>query len=703
MTGKYIDYTEEFAAAFIDKYRESPQDLALRVYTSRLIGSNSSMVLPGGGNTSVKTKLQNVFGDEIDVLFVKGSGCDLASIEPEGFTGLKLDQLLKLRKLDTLSDREMENQLLINRLESRSPDPSVEALLHAFLPHKFIDHTHADAVLVLTNQRNGRELIAEALGTAVAIVPYAMSGLPLAKAVAKKYEERPEIDAVVILNHGIFTFAKEARASYEKMLDYVQRAEEFIKSKIGGKPLMTPRAGLAPPSDSRSAMVRVASVIRGACSHSAGEKLRRFHVEFRDSPDLVDTSLSKEALEICNSGVLTPDHAIRTKNKVAYIDSVSVEDDGLKRLVVEVVDDYRNEYHKYFSRCADSQGRDIHELDPYPRLFLVAGIGLVAVGPTRKDALIAADIGEHTVRAKLIAGAIGKYEGIPENHVFDMEYWTLQQKKIDVSEPLLQGQIAVVTGAGGAIGFGVADCLLEAGAAVAVSDIDPSRLEKVYSLLADKYDENLIEPTVFDVADPDSVKRGFEEICIKFGGVDIVVPNAGVAHVAKIEDLDAEKFARVIEVNLLGTFNVIRASIPIFRRQGTGGNIVVVSSKNVFDPGAAFGAYSASKAGAHQISKIAALELAELGVRVNMVNPDAIFGDEEVSSQLWDLVGPDRMKARGLDAAGLREYYRQRNLLKERVLAKHVGNAVVFFSGNQTPTTGASLPIDGGIPAAFPR
>jgi len=238
---------------------------------------------------------------------------------------------------------------------------------------------------------------------------------------------------------------------------------------------------------------------------------------------------------------------------------------------------------------------------------------------------------------------------------------------------------------------------------VVISDIDGDRLQRVQSILEERHDEAQVERIVFDVTDYQSVERAFDEIGRKVGGIDVLVPNAGIAHVAKIENLDPDKLDQVIAVNLKGTFNVIKASVPLFRRQRTGGNIVVISSKNVFDPGAAFGAYSASKAGAHQISKIAALELAEFGVRVNMINPDAVFGDEKVSSGLWNLVGPERMKSRGLDPEGLREHYRQRNLLKARVLAEHVGNAVVFFASDQTPTTGATLPIDGGIPSAFPR
>jgi NAD(P)-dependent dehydrogenase (short-subunit alcohol dehydrogenase family) len=285
-----------------------------------------------------------------------------------------------------------------------------------------------------------------------------------------------------------------------------------------------------------------------------------------------------------------------------------------------------------------------------------------------------------------------------------MEYWPLQLKKLKKrSIAVLEGQTALVTGAGGAIGFGIARQLLKAGAAIVLSDIDEQSLIKVRSILSEEFDYNRIEIQIFDVTNYASVQDAFVEISLKFGGVDILVPNAGVAHVATIEDLDPDRFDKVIDVNLKGTFNVIKAAIPVFKRQNTGGNIVVISSKNVFDPGAAFGAYSASKAGAHQISKIAAMELASIGVKVNMINPDAVFGDNDISSKLWDLIGPDRMKSRGLDSEGLKEYYRNRNLLKQSVTAEHVGNAVVFFASDQTPTTGASLPVDGGIVAAFPR
>lgn len=629
----------------------------------------------------------------------------MSVIEPEGFAALNLEPLRKLRGLESLSAEEMDNQLKIHQAIAYAPDPSVESLLHAFLPHKYIDHTHADSILVLTHQKHAEDILKEALGKKIAVLPYIMSGLPLAKAVIDSYEKNSDIDGIVIINHGIFTFAEDARASYEKMITYVTRAETYIKEQIQGRPLITRRNDLSRPANAESALARCVQVIRGACAHlDADGKLRRFYAETRSDSDLINTSLSKEALEICRSGVLTPDHAIRTKNTIAYIESVPEDDNDLKRIADHAVNTFKEDYQRYFRDHAATNKTDQSDSDPFPLLFLVGGLGLIALGTTRNAARIAADIGEHTIHAKHRANTLGAYVPISEDHIFDMEYWSLQQKKLSSSPPRpLQGQVAIITGGGGAIGFGIAKQLLAAGAAVVISDIDEIRLETAYSILTETYDTSLVEPMAFDVTDYKSVENAFEAVACKFGGIDIVVPNAGIAHVAKIEDLEPEKLDQVIAVNLKGTFTVIKAAVPIFRRQGTGGNIVVISTKNVFDPGAAFGAYSASKAGAHQLAKIAALELAEMGVRVNMVNPDAVFGDENVCSGLWELVGPDRMKSRGLDPEGLQEYYCQRSLLKQRVLAEHVGNAVVFFASDLTPTTGAALPVDGGNAAAFPR
>ncbi|MFZ5563320.1 MAG: bifunctional aldolase/short-chain dehydrogenase [Thermodesulfobacteriota bacterium] len=673
-----------------------PRDLAACIHASRLLGGNPAMVLHGGGNTSVKLAGKDIFGRDQRILFIKGSGVDMAHIDPEGFAAMDLSALEKIRALDHLTDEEMENQLCRHRLDLKAPAPSVETLLHAFLPHRFVNHTHADAVLALTNRKKGKAVVQEALGAGVCVTAYEKSGLPLAKQVVAAWEKTPESDTVVVMYHGIFTFSDNAETACNRMIEHVQKAEKWLSAhQVSAVP-----GTVAAPSGGTCA--RVVQVIRGTCSPVDGSgKRRRLLASLRTDVDLVAISLSREARKICASGVLTPDHAIRTKNRIAFLPSVPGNDDSLRALAARVVSAYAEDYQTYLSANAGKQPPA--GADPLPRVFLVAGLGLVALGPTRKAAAVAADIAAHTIRVKARCG-MRNYRPIAENHVFDMEFWPFQQRKTASGPALpLEGQAALVTGAAGAIGFGVADRLLAAGAVVVAADLDETGLAHVCDLLAKRHGRDRVESVAFDVTDFGQTEQAFMKASLKTGGIDIVVPNAGIAHVATIENLEPAAFNRVVSVNLAGTFNTIKASVPVFRRQGTGGNIIVISTKNVFDPGAAFGAYSAAKAGAHQIAKIAAIELAPLGVRANMVNPDAVFGDAAVPSKLWELIGPDRMKARGLDPEGLKEYYRQRNLLKASVTAEHVGNVVVFFASDLSPTTGASFPVDGGNPAAFPR
>ncbi|MFH1136699.1 MAG: bifunctional aldolase/short-chain dehydrogenase [Pseudomonadota bacterium] len=695
-------YDQDQARDFVAANPGLDPDLALRIYTTRLLGGDPDLVLHGGGNTSVKLTVRDPWGEPVDVLYVKGSGWDMARIGPEGFTPLDLDKLKRVRELETLSDLEMENQLLTRRLRWDAPAPSVDALSHAFLPRRFVDHTHADAVLALTNQDRAGELIREALGPKAAVMPYAHPGFPQGRALANLYEAHPEAEVLVILGHGLFTYGDTAREAYEKMIEYVDRAEAFIRARLDLAPRVFSPGGREP---SLRDQARLVQVLRGRVGRAADAcHPPRYAVEIRAAADLVAASLSAGAEGFCRSGVLTPDHAIRTRNKWVFLPGVPSDDAALEELVQAGVGAYAEDYERYFREHASALDPRPERLEPTPRVFLVAGLGLVALGPTRKEALIAADVAEHAVRTKVGAAAAGRYRPVSEGDVFELEHWFLEQRKLKSGDKNpLSGQTALVTGAGGAIALGVADRLLMSGAAVALADVDLARLNKVRDILADRHGPERVVTAPFDVTDFKQVEEALDLVSTRLGGLDILVPNAGLAHVAALADLDPDQLDRLYAVNLKGTFHAIKASAPIFKRQGLGGNIVIISSKNVFDPGASFGAYSATKAGAHQLGKIAALELAPLGVRVNMINPDAVFGQGEISSKLWDLVGPDRMRSRGLDPCRLQEYYQGRNLLTAQVTAEHVGAAVVFFATNQTPTTGASLPVDGGVQGAFPR
>ncbi len=700
-----VRFQDSVVRALAEELAGHPRELAALIHASRVIGSDPGLVLHGGGNTSAKASRTDIFGKTESVLYVKGSGIDMASIGPGGFSVLRLDPLRRLKSLSDPSEDVLESHLYSHRLAPGGPNPSVEVLLHAFLPHRFIFHCHADAVLILTHQQNPKTLIRSAMGEKVAVLPYARPGFPLAKAGAQAFEKAPDIDAIVVLNHGLFTFGNKAKQACDRMLAYVRKAERFLRKHTKKSVRAAPaRRKVSGPRVFREA-ARVSQAIRGLCAFKNGNgQTARCFVVSRLAPEWIRASLTPEASFLCRSGVLTPDHAVRTLNRMVHVESVPEADDVLKAVLKKSVAAFRKHYARHLWAKSEAAEAAFLPEQTRPVLFFVAGLGIFAVGETLKAACIAADIGERTVSAKLKALSLGTYRPIPAAHVREMELWPPQRRKAKTASRFpLTGQVGLVTGGGGAIGYGTARRLLASGAAVALADIDAARLERSARQLSGEFGSENLFPVVFDVTDLSAVKRGFEAVSNRFGGVDLVVANAGIAHVAKIEDLEPKNLDRVFAVNLKGTFTTLKAAIPVFRRQGTGGNVVLISSKNVFDPGAAFSAYSASKAAAHQMAKIAALELAELGVRVNMINPDAVFGDEKIDSGLWELVGPDRMRSRGLSPEGLQDYYRQRSLLKVKVLAEHVGNAVVFFASDQTPTTGASLPVDGGNPAAFPR
>ncbi len=395
---------------------------------------------------------------------------------------------------------------------------------------------------------------------------------------------------------------------------------------------------------------------------------------------------------------------IRTKPLPLWIDDPVYDDEAkLKGQIVCAVADYAWRYEEYLARHADGFAPGLEPFDPKPRVILLPGLGAVCAGAGVGDAGIARDITAETLAVKSKIAAMGTYEGLSEDHLFDMEYLPFQHAKLLKNDrPPLAREVALVTGAAGAIGAGVCEELLKAGCHVAVSDLHGEALTTLAVELRKTYGERVFAVPL-DVTDTGSVKEGFRRVIQAWGGIDLVVANAGIAHVSPLTELDPEAYRRLERVNVEGTLNVIAEAGRLFRKQGTGGDIVLVSSKNVFSPGAGFGAYSATKAAAHQLARIASLELAPIDVRVNMVAPDAVFSHGTRRSGLWAEIGPDRMKARGLDEKGLEDYYRGRNLLKTRVTAVHVARAVLFFATRQTPTTGATIPVDGGLPDATPR
>lgn len=698
-------WSDTEAQRFIDTHAGLwGEDLALRTYTSRLLGAEPALVLHGGGNSSVKGTIVNALSERVAAIYVKASGHDMAAIEPEGYPAVDLAYLRRLRALSDMPDEAMINELRTHLFDHRSPTPSLETLVHAFLPPSFIDHTHADAVLALTNQLGGADHVRAALGDEVTVLEYVAPGFALARAAADAFDATPQSRGMVWLLHGLVTWGETARESYETMIELVTRAEEYLKTKA------TRRLQVSSPTPAAEATGRLASVapiVRGLLARGGGDD-RNVRRPLVVQPLITDEVLafvdSREARALALTPPLTSDHLIRTKALPLWVADPRYDDPmTLRAQLTSAIREYADQYLRYVKRHAGSEAPRAGAYDPLPRVILMPGLGALCAGTDVQAATIARDIMEHTVAVKTEVAAMGTYQGLGEAERFKMEFREFQQAKVRTArEPALIGRVALVTGAAGAIGAGICQALLGHDCHVAVSDLAGERLESLVGELAASFGPR-VTGVALDVADPHSVAGGFAAVSRLWGGVDLVVINAGIAHVAPLAEMDLEVFRTLERVNVEGTLLVLAEAARHFAHQACGGDIVLVSTKNVFAPGARFGAYSATKAASHQLARIASLELADLDVRVNMVSPDAVFSHGSRKSGLWAEVGPDRMRARGLDEAGLEEYYRNRNLLKAAVTAEHVANAVLFFATRQTPTTGATIPVDGGLPDATPR
>lgn len=704
MKNRWIDAE---AKAFAETYGSTwGNGIALLTYATRLVGIRPDLAMHGGGNTSLKGTLKTVAGDEVAALFVKASGVAMEAITPPGFVCLDHAYLRKLRAVSSLTDEVMANEFRTRMLKPSETLPSIETLMHAFVEKKAIVHTHPAAILALTNRAGGEKKVAEALGGDVGIVPYADAGLPLGRAVADEFDRRDGLRAIVVLHHGLVTWGTGPKQAYDRTIEIVTRAEEYLQ--IAQRRIFS--VGTATDGeDARKRYGRIAPLLRGLLSPASGDpdspyqKMLLVPLLSEETRALLD---SPRARELACTAPLTPDYLVRTKSTPLLVENPAYGDpELLRRQLSDEINAFSARYDAYVKRYAPRiPGLDPAGFDLLPRVVLLPGLGAVCAGPDIGSARIARDITEQALAVKrAIAETDGTYLGPTEAHLFDMEFRAFQRAKIaDNGHLPLRGSVALVTGAAGAIGSGICDLLLSQGCTVAVTDLAGGPLDSRVRDLKGIHGERVIGVPL-DVADGASVAAAFDRIVEAVGGIDIVVINAGLAHVSPITEMDIDRFRKIERVNVEGTLLLLAQAGKLFRLQNTGGDVVLVSTKNVFAPGATFGAYSATKAAAHQLCRIASLEFASMDVRVNMVAPDAVFSHGATKSGLWAQVGPDRMKARGLDEEGLEEYYRQRNLLKARVTAEHVARAVLFFVTRQTPTTGATIPVDGGLPDATPR
>jgi rhamnose utilization protein RhaD (predicted bifunctional aldolase and dehydrogenase)/NAD(P)-dependent dehydrogenase (short-subunit alcohol dehydrogenase family) len=673
-------------------------DLAQRVYTSRLLGRDPALVLHGGGNTSVKIRETNIFGEEEDILYVKGSGWDLATIEAAGFAPVRMRHLLRLAKLDALSDIQMANEQRLATINPAAPAPSVEAILHAILPYTFVDHTHADALISVSNTAEGDDHVRRIYGDRVVVVPYVMPGFELAKVCAALYPEQagPRTIGMVLMNHGLFSFGENARVAYERMIELVSLAEQYLADH-GAWRIAIPSA--VPPE--RPLRHDLAALRRDVSAAAGAPVILAAHT---DEQALAFTRRGDLAT-VSQQGPATPDHIIRTKRlpqigrdvaayAAAYKEYFAAHSGGDDRLSTT---DHRpgsqgttdhgprtTDQSSSRSSVLGSGGSSLQMLDPAPRIILDPELGLCTVGRTVRDAAIAEEIYRHTIDIILRATALGGFQALGARELFDVEYWDLEQAKLKKGglPPLFAGEVALVTGAASGIGKACVESLLARGAAVAALDVNPA-ITEIFG-----------RPDVLgvrcDVADEEALRQGLEATVRAFGGLDMLILNAGIFPAShKIADLPLAEWDRAMRVNLDANLALLREAHPLLKLAPRGGRVAAVGSKNVPAPGPGAAAYSASKAALTQLARVAALEWGGDGIRVNVLHPDAVF-----DTGLWtEEVLRSRAASYGLTV----EQYKIKNVLRAEVGSRHVAELAAELCGPLfARTTGAQIPVDGG-------
>jgi rhamnose utilization protein RhaD (predicted bifunctional aldolase and dehydrogenase)/NAD(P)-dependent dehydrogenase (short-subunit alcohol dehydrogenase family) len=680
-------WVEAEAAEIVARGAEAgiARDLALRIYSTRLLGADPKLVLHGGGNTSLKTRARDLLGNEIEVLRIKASGADMATIEAEGLPAVRLAPLRDLRALEAIADEKLLAIERANLIDPAAPNPSVEVILHAFLPHKFVDHTHASAVLSIIDQPDGEKKCADVFGGRLAFVPYLMPGFGLAKKAIEIFERAQPSDGLILSKHGIVTFGESAHEAYERMITMVSLAEGFIARNSEPRILVTLWREPEP-------IAAVAPIIRGAFSQK-DEKIegawRRLVLDFRGGP-MVLSALQSDLACLAEGGVVTPDHTIRTKNwplVLPHADAGKL--DGFAHATREAVGAFVGRYRDYFARHNKYAGGAKQELDPLPRVALVPGLGLFGLGRTKRDAAIAADIAEEWMAVVGDAERIGHFESISEADMFDCEYWPLEQAKLGArNEPPLAGQIVAVTGAAGAIGGATAKAFATAGAEVALLDLNlAAALEQAKTIGGSPL------AIACDVTGGGSVRAAFDQIAAHFGGVDIVVSNAGAAWQGRIGDVDEDILRKSFELNFYGHQRVAQAAIKIMRAQGTGGCLLFNASKQAVNPGPNFGPYGIPKAALLALMRQYALDYGAEGIRANAVNADRIR-----SGLLTEEMIASRAKARGVSEKD----YMSGNLLGREVTAEDVAQAFLH-QALALKTTADVTTVDGGNIAAAMR
>ena len=674
------NWSKKIAIKYIKKYKKLSfsKDLALRVYTTQLLGKNKELVLHGGGNTSVKTTVKDIDSKKYNVLCVKGSGWNMADIEPAGLPAVKLEPLLALKKKKYLSDEDMVSFQKRNLIDINSPNPSVETFLHAFLPFKYVDHTHADAILNVTNRPGGLNFCKKIFGNKIGIVPYVMPGFMLAKKVSEIYSKNPKINCLILMNHGIFTFADDAKDAYNLMIKYVSKAERAVK-KLKSKKIKQIKK-----FTTRFNIHEIAPIIRGLLSENKNQK---FVVNYRLNKHLKYFINGKSVRSYSSKGTATPDHVIRVKPFPLIITpkkNSSISE--FKMTAKKAFKNYRKKYIRYFNINKNKVKDRKVMMDTSPRVILVQNVGMFTVGKDLIAAKIAGDLTETNAKVITSVEETSTYKFIPEKDLFDIEYWSLEQAKIKRKKKQLEGNVVVITGSTGTIGFETYKIFKSYGAEVVLLDYNLERLKEVQSKIKDLC-------ILCDVTNKRSVKNAFKQICEKFGGIDILVSNAGIAPVGSIGEVSDEILRKSFEVNFFSHQNCASEAVKIMKKQNINGCLLFNISKQSVNPGKNFGPYGLPKSALLSLCKQYAVDYGSYGIRSNGVNADRIK-----SGLMNDKMIKTRAKARSIST----DDYMRGNLLLNEVKAEDVAKAF-FHLATSKKTTGAILAVDGGNIAASLR
>lgn len=668
------------------------------VYRSNLIGTDRAVCNWGGGNTSMKTTEKDFRGRDIEVMWVKGSGSDLATMKAHNFTGLKLEDIKPLMEREEMSDEEMVAYLSHCMIDSSHPRASIETLLHAFLPYKHVDHTHPDAIISICCADNGKQIAEEIYGNRFVWVPYIRPGFTLSKMIAEGVKNNPNAELVLMEKHGLVVWGETAEESYNKTIAIINEAENYIHNKIEEEQVF---GGEQYPAlneeEAEEILSQVMPVIRGAVS---GEK--QMLLTYDRGADVLQFVNSKDAQTLSQIGAACPDHLVHTKRQPLYIEWNPTTKDiaSLKEKIKSSVAEFKKEYTSYFDRNKET-GDQISETAP--RVILIPGIGMVNTGKTLAMAEVSGALYRRAISVMKGATALGNFVSLNENESFKIEYWPLELYKLSLApkEAEFSRKVAFVTGGAGGIGSETCRLFAEQGAHVVIADLNIEGAEKVAAEINEKYGSVRALAVKMDVTKEDAVKEAYKKTALTFGGVDIIVNNAGLATSSPFDETSLQEWN--LNLNVLGTgyFLVAREAFKQMKEQGLGGSMVFIGSKNSVYAGKNVTAYSSVKAMEAHLARCIAAEGGEFGIRVNTVLPDAVLQGSAIWGSKWR---EERAANYGIEPDQLEEHYKKRTTLLVNIFPKDIAEAICYFSSSKAEkTTGCMLTVDGGVPAAFTR